>query len=161
MQEDVLLGYEIIKDLIKSGSPDVFRTFLESTFQQAFKKIVEEKFNESCLFHQILVLIQKSGIGLLEKDFKYDENFLILSDVLDEYLDKISVESVVFELYLEVVCSLPSKLIFALTDIKEPSSGRLKKNIIVRCEALKTKENIENSLIWMNQMLSIVFQCKR
>ena len=156
-----MLGYEILGDLLINGSTDVLRTFLVATFNFAFKLLLREKFNESALLYKILVSIKLTDSFSLEKDMKLEENFLILSGLLEEYLDQVTVDSEMFSVYLNAICSLPPKFIFGLTASKETSSAKLRKNITIRCKALTMYKKVENILSWINPLLISAFKSKR
>lgn len=160
-EDDILLGYEILVDLLQTGTTEVLRTFLQTTLNIAFGLLSNEKHYKNSLLCKLLALIKETDTLVSKSEIIFEDNFLILSSVLEEFLDKVAVDSTEFFDFLNAICSMPPKFIYELTSSKETSSNKLRKNIIIRCKALTMYKKVENSLNWINTLLDSIFDCKR
>ncbi len=148
--EEILLGFEMLDDLVNGISGGVLKTFLDFGFDRGFKLLAGEK---GTLLYEIIETSRNSLVDL--KKVTKEENLFIVTSIFSKFLNQIDLNSKIFDTYVEMILVLPPNYVHSLTafhpDLEEI---RFQKNIVIRCGKMMKYKIMENQIAWLNEMVS-------
>lgn len=145
------LIYENLADLCKGVPPNVLRPVLEKTLNYTLEKALVGSEESLETYKRIMECYKDT----LRDETIHDANRTLLSIILEGLLERIEVNSKLFEYYVNTVVELSSKHIERMTSPSvwwEVTSQSLQKAIVIRAE-LTLKRDVDVPLTWMNEVI--------